>query len=188
MEQHNMKEKIIQESVKFFGDKGFHGTTMRDIANASGCSLPTLYYYFKNKQDLFEEIIIKEFLKIIDNLNKQIDFTKEPEELYFQVIKTRKELSPHDKEVYKLAIKVWLGFEGNGKARDKVMEWENNRITANRRILDKYISNESIHDDFAVILVNFLESIINKIILLDEDVDDEKLKRRLGLLFKLAKL
>jgi len=37
------------------------------------------------------------------------------------------------------------------------------------------------------ILINYMESAINRIILLDEDIDDDKLRRQIGLLFKLGK-
>lgn len=185
MDDINVKSRIFSEAVKLFSLNGFHGTSMRDIAQNTGCSLPTLYYYFHNKQDLFDEIVINEFFRINDSMIKKIDFKLPPEELYLQVIRTRKDLSPHDKSVYKLAMKVWLGFEGEGKAREKLMEWEGKRTQSNIMIIKKYVDDQSNIEDFTDIFVNFLENIMNKIIFNDAEIDDYKIKRQITLLFSM---
>lgn len=181
------KERILENAVRIFSAQGFHGTSMRDIATASGCSLPTLYYHYNSKSELFEEIVVNQFLKITQKMNAKIDLNAKPEELYFQVLRTRKELSGFDREVFQMALKVWLGFEGEGKARDQVIEWESKRAEANRRIIDRAIPNESIREDVTEILINYMENVINRIILLNEDIDDEKLRSQIALLFQIGK-
>lgn len=181
------KERILENAVRIFSEKGFHGTSMRDIAGASECSLPTLYYHYKSKNELFEEIVVGEFLKITEQMNRRVDFTASPEELYFQVIKTRMELEGFDKEVFKMALKVWLGFEGEGKPREQVMNWENERVEANKRFIDKVVRNESVREDVTEILINYMENLINRIILLDEKMDEEKIRRQIALLFQIGK-
>ena len=47
-----IKTKIIQAAGRAFVEKGFRGATMEDIAGNAGLSKPTLYAYFKNKQDI----------------------------------------------------------------------------------------------------------------------------------------
>ena len=47
------KEKILKKATDLFLEKGFHGTTTHEICQAAKINAPTLYYYFKNKQDLF---------------------------------------------------------------------------------------------------------------------------------------
>lgn len=183
----NTKDRVLEKAVKIFSVKGFHGTSMRDIANASECSLPTLYYHYKSKNELFEEIVVNQFLMITEKMNRKVDLNSKPEDLYFQVLKTRKELNGFDREVFKMALKVWLGFEGEGKAREKVIDWENNRADANRRFIEQAVRNESLREDVTEILINYMENVINRIILLDEKIDDEKLKKQIELLFQLGK-
>lgn len=43
---------ILDESVKLLAEKGFHGTTMRDLAKAVGITAGAIYYYFPTKEDL----------------------------------------------------------------------------------------------------------------------------------------
>ncbi|WP_430397110.1 TetR/AcrR family transcriptional regulator [Ferrovibrio sp.] len=47
------RRKIITEAARQFVKQGFDGTSMRDIAAASGIMAGSLYYHFASKEDLF---------------------------------------------------------------------------------------------------------------------------------------
>jgi len=187
MIEQTAKERILENAVRMFSTKGYHGTSMRELAAASGCSLPTMYYHYKSKNDLFEEIVVNQFLIITDKMNSNLHADMRPEEIYFQVLKSRMELQGFEKEVYKMALKVWLGFDGEGSAREKIMEWEQKRTEANRAIIGKTVTNENLRDDVTEVLINYTENIIKKMILLDEEFDLAKLKRQIDLIFRLGK-
>lgn len=51
------KASIVQAAIRLFGEKGFRGTTTREIAAAVGVSEPVLYEHFKTKSDLYAAII-----------------------------------------------------------------------------------------------------------------------------------
>ena len=62
----HIRKLILENSIKIFSDKGFDGTSMRDIAKAGGITLPTIYYYFGNKEGLYNAVfqeIYKKFSK-----------------------------------------------------------------------------------------------------------------------------
>lgn len=46
------REQMIQGAVKLFKEKGFHRATTREIANAAGFSIGTLYEYIRTKEDV----------------------------------------------------------------------------------------------------------------------------------------
>lgn len=46
------REQIIQAAVDLFVEKGFHKTTTREIARASGLGIGTLYEYIQSKEDV----------------------------------------------------------------------------------------------------------------------------------------
>ena len=48
------KEKILGVSLQLFMQLGFENTYMDDIAQKAGVTKPAIYYYFKDKQALFE--------------------------------------------------------------------------------------------------------------------------------------
>ena len=52
-----VKNRILDESTKLFALNGFGSVSMRDIGKAADIQIATIYYYFNNKETLFEEIM-----------------------------------------------------------------------------------------------------------------------------------
>jgi AcrR family transcriptional regulator len=48
---------IVAEAIRLFAEKGFRGTTTRELAGALGVTEPVLYQHFKTKNDLYRAII-----------------------------------------------------------------------------------------------------------------------------------
>jgi len=46
------RDQMIKGAVALFKQKGFHKTTTREIAKASGFSIGTLYEYIRTKEDV----------------------------------------------------------------------------------------------------------------------------------------
>jgi AcrR family transcriptional regulator len=51
------KKTIIRESLNVFRTKGYHNTTMSDIATACGLLKGSIYHYFSSKEDLMKSVI-----------------------------------------------------------------------------------------------------------------------------------
>jgi TetR/AcrR family transcriptional regulator len=45
-------DALYETAARIFNERGFHGTSIADLAGALGVSLSTLYYYIESKQDL----------------------------------------------------------------------------------------------------------------------------------------
>ncbi len=54
------RDRILDESLTLFSEKGYAATTMRDIAEAVGMKAASLYNHFKGKQKLFDGLIERE--------------------------------------------------------------------------------------------------------------------------------
>lgn len=54
------REKIVDAALHSFTHKGFHQTSMRDIAQAAGVSVGNLYNHFSGKEALIGEIALLE--------------------------------------------------------------------------------------------------------------------------------
>lgn len=65
------RERIIQQARTQFIDKGYDQISMRNIAAQLGCSHGAIYYYFKNKAELFYTIVEEDFAKL-NNLLEQV--------------------------------------------------------------------------------------------------------------------
>jgi AcrR family transcriptional regulator len=51
------RDKIERVALRLFCGQGFHGTSMREIAEHSNVSLGNIYNYYKTKNDLFTSIV-----------------------------------------------------------------------------------------------------------------------------------
>jgi len=58
------KREILKEALKLFAKKGYARTSLEEIANNVGITKPAIYYHFKNKQHLYNEIFIEHFSKL----------------------------------------------------------------------------------------------------------------------------
>ncbi|WP_108823097.1 TetR/AcrR family transcriptional regulator [Dysgonomonas sp. Marseille-P4361] len=58
-----VKERILNEARELFIKNGYKGTSVRDIAKASGTNVAMVNYYFQSKYNLFE-IVFEETLDV----------------------------------------------------------------------------------------------------------------------------
>ena len=65
--QLNARERLLETAIDMFAEKGYAGTSVREIVDCAGVSKPVLYYYFKSKEGLFLAI-----LDMAENLQKQL--------------------------------------------------------------------------------------------------------------------
>jgi len=52
------KEQVLDAAVMLFSRKGYHGTTVRDIAEEAGMLSGSLYAHIASKEDLLYEIVL----------------------------------------------------------------------------------------------------------------------------------
>ncbi|MDX2499984.1 MAG: TetR/AcrR family transcriptional regulator [Deltaproteobacteria bacterium] len=53
----NARQRLLETATELFADKGYAGTSVREIVERAGVSKPVLYYYFKSKEGLFYAIL-----------------------------------------------------------------------------------------------------------------------------------
>ena len=51
------KVRILNAALHLFTRKGFHGTTVREIAQKAGASMGNLYTYYDTKEDIFVDLV-----------------------------------------------------------------------------------------------------------------------------------
>ena len=66
-EQLNSRERLLETAIGMFAEKGYAGTSVREIVERAGVSKPVLYYYFQSKEGLFLAI-----LDMAENMQKQL--------------------------------------------------------------------------------------------------------------------
>lgn len=57
LDKKTTKEKIFDVAIDLFAQKGFDAVSLREISDAVGIKKPTLYHYFKSKDEILEKIL-----------------------------------------------------------------------------------------------------------------------------------
>ena len=52
----NVKDRLLDAAEGLFCERGFEGTSIRDIAASAGCNIASVNYYFGSKEKLYEEV------------------------------------------------------------------------------------------------------------------------------------
>jgi TetR/AcrR family transcriptional regulator, cholesterol catabolism regulator len=68
----NRKNEIIGVALKLFSQEGYHSTTLDKVAAEIGVSKATLYYYFRNKEEIIRAILDRS----LDRMKKTLDIKK----------------------------------------------------------------------------------------------------------------
>ncbi len=69
------RTKILREANKLFAKRGFEGVSMADLAIRSGIQKASLYYFFKNKDQLYvttQEHVWQEIVGLLDSVKQKM--------------------------------------------------------------------------------------------------------------------
>ena len=72
-------DHLLARAARVFADKGYHPTTMRDLAAASGMSLAGMYYYVRGKEDLLALIQERCFTQVLEGARQAAAGASDPQ-------------------------------------------------------------------------------------------------------------
>ena len=59
----SVRRKLLAGAAELFANKGYAATTVREIVASAGVTKPVLYYYFRNKEGIYLELMRETFGK-----------------------------------------------------------------------------------------------------------------------------
>ena len=80
------KYKILEAAEKLFVEKGFDGTSVRELAKAAGVNVAMISYYFGSKENLLEAILEHKTMNSRTHLESLNQKNLSPEEKLNQII------------------------------------------------------------------------------------------------------
>ncbi len=175
----NTHEKIIKAAFELFSQKGYLGTTTKEIAALAGVSEITLFRHFGSKEKIFEEVISnKSFLLDLKSLLPKIaDLDLKDALLEIATENTKKLI------LKKGAIKIF--FSEVDRYPIKIKEIHNNMCNAQDSILISFFqSKEELSKHSAEDLILITKTIryiifghfIDKVIIRNEEIDMENFR------------
>ncbi|MBN2589640.1 MAG: TetR/AcrR family transcriptional regulator [Sedimentisphaerales bacterium] len=69
----SVQERLLNAAEDIFCEKGFEGTSIRDIAASAGCNIASVNYYFGGKQQLYEQVWKRHLIPMKDSRLQSIE-------------------------------------------------------------------------------------------------------------------
>jgi AcrR family transcriptional regulator len=76
VQKDNIRASIINAASDIFSKYGYKKTTMDDIALALGKGKSSIYYYFRNKEEIFQAVLEQEVILLKTKLQKAVNRKK----------------------------------------------------------------------------------------------------------------
>ena len=96
------RRNILDAADKLFCKNGVEKTTMEQLATAAGYSKPTLYGYFKDKDEVYFALVLEFMEEIVVKVDKAIDENTAFSDTFTKICQ----------DVFRLATRYPLYFEG----------------------------------------------------------------------------
>jgi AcrR family transcriptional regulator len=102
------REEILGAAKAVFAAKGFHATTIADVARAAGISYGSVYWYFESKDALFHELMDEQERALrhhIDRAVGEAGAAHDGEQLFRTSVRATFEFFEADRDVVKLLFR-----------------------------------------------------------------------------------
>jgi AcrR family transcriptional regulator len=144
MPEQKKKDHILEAASHCFARYGFAKTTMDDIARMVGLNKASLYYYYKNKEAIFCEIILQEKENFLSSLKKKINTISVWHEKIQAYILERERHFQKQVNLHKLSIKTSRQLAFQPFFRDLVKRFNIREAQMIREILDQAMATKQI--------------------------------------------
>ncbi len=102
------KLEIIRTACRLFAQKGYHNTTIPDIANALNMSVGNLYNYFESKEELAKEVMLTVSGWVAQRIRKINDMDLPMKEKIRLLVESFFEISREEPELIDYFLRVFL--------------------------------------------------------------------------------
>jgi AcrR family transcriptional regulator len=106
------KQDILRSAAKVLYEKGYHGATMEEIAAQLLMTKGSMYYYFKNKEDLLYQchmMILETSLETVESI---VNNDNSPKEMLRKAIEAHIELAINEQSLFGIIDKPEQTFTG----------------------------------------------------------------------------
>ena len=171
------KVELMKQAVQLFSLKGFHQTSVQEIAEATGISKGAFYKHFESKEILFIEILKQHHQEIMTEIsNAQSTIDDDNKDIFRKKLAIEIERTLSNHEFFMMVFKDFTLTESE-KLKDVFMELRQSTITLHKTILlDTYgVEIEPFLPDLVAILEGLMQQYIFVLVFEEKQVSTSKL-------------
>ncbi len=116
--------RILDAAARLFREKGFAGTTQRDIAAACDMKVGSLYYHFASKDDVLAEVLDLGILRVLEGVEAalaELGPDAEPLERFRVAITAHLDTLFHQGDYTSAHFRIWKVAPRDVQARNLVL-------------------------------------------------------------------
>jgi AcrR family transcriptional regulator len=117
------EQRVLDSALALFSEKGYHGTSIREIIERASVTRPVVYYYFQNKEDLFLCLVTRRFDALVARLDQKLAAAETFRERLETIVWDAFEVAEKQPDVVRLLLHVFFAAEGLGARFDKIALW-----------------------------------------------------------------
>jgi len=150
------EKDILKKAKNLFGNYGYFGVSMSDIAKKLKITKAALYYYFKSKREIYENVIKDVFRDLANEISKAFN-EKNPKNRVEKMIKNYVFFGIREKNYLKTLV-----FKIKDKKIENVIQKANEELKEKMEIvLKEFLKKSKIETENLEETISFLKEIIN---------------------------
>lgn len=111
--------KLLDSALQHFADKGYAGTSIREIIESAGVTRPVLYYYFENKEDLFRRLVEMKFAEYVGQVREIFERISGTRERLRAIMAAAFQMAEEQLQVVQLILQVFFSPPAQGPPLDR---------------------------------------------------------------------
>jgi outer membrane protein len=164
------RQRLLDAGLKLFANRGYAGTAVQDITEEAKVTKPTLYYYFENKEGLFQALVDQAMDERLDLMQKAAPPEKATVDQLTDIITALTDFAQRQPDLLRLTFAVAFaadgeypsGFKKDNKMRASYFFVRNLIETGLQRgvLSDAYSVDELTHSYFQLVQHSIVITII----------------------------
>jgi len=102
------KQEIMEAALELFSQRGFHNTTMAQIAQKAGVGVGTLYQHFQGKEELYHSLLEEKCNRLLETLRALIKAEDSTEENLKRLLAAQIDFVEKHRSFFKLYLSEQL--------------------------------------------------------------------------------
>jgi len=135
-----IQQEILQAAIRLYQKFGPNGFTMDDLANSTGRSRTSLYYYYKNRDEIYQAVMDKIARDMAADIRKEVAATETLRDKIYAFCDTKLKASEQWKKVFS-AMMASMDEEEQSKHAKVMYSWHKKLIHHESMILNEILAD-----------------------------------------------
>ncbi|HYH28029.1 MAG TPA: TetR family transcriptional regulator [Actinomycetota bacterium] len=106
------RQEILDAAIELFSDRGYHGTSVRDIASETGMLSGSLYAHIRSKEDLLHEIVTRAAEQFLSGVEEAVAADAPPAEKLRRALRAHVRVVAGSVDEARVFLHEWRALTG----------------------------------------------------------------------------